>query len=146
MAAGSISKQVQLLFLDPVFHIPSLTVQIVIQRLRITGQVGYYKARIGPLAVVLGLDDHSTLSVPSCRSVLALGEDSLLLAGLLEFFLGQLQMRLSQMLEDLVFGQTHNLADIVPIAPTQQFPAAKATVPAKDYLYLRPDLTKTSDQ
>ncbi len=89
MAAGSTGKQVQLLFLDPVFHISSLTVQIVIQCLRITGQIGYYKAGIGALRVVLGLDDHSTLSVPSCRSVLGFGEDSLLLAGLLEFFLGQ---------------------------------------------------------
>ncbi len=55
-------------------------------------------------------------------------------------------MRLGQTLENRILGQTHNIADIVPIAPTQQFPAAKATVPAKDYLYLRPDLTKASDQ
>ena len=90
MATGSTSKQVQLLFLDPVFHIPSLRVQIVIQSLRITGQVGYYKAGIRSLAVVLGLDDHSTLSVPSSRSVFGFGEDSLLLAALLELLLGLL--------------------------------------------------------
>ncbi len=86
MAAGSTGKQVQLLFLDPVFHIPSLTVQIVIQRLRVTGQIGYYKAGIRPLAVILGLDDYPTFSVPGCRSVLGFGEDSLLLASLLEFY------------------------------------------------------------
>ncbi len=95
---------------------------------------------------LLGLDDYPAFSVPGRRGVLGLGEDSLLLAGLLELFPGLLQMRLDQTFENRVLGQTHNIVDIMPIAPTQPFPAAKATVPAKDYLYLRPDLTKASDQ
>ena len=63
MAAGSAGKGVQLFF-ETVFHFAAGTIQIVIQLVRIAGQIGHEESGIGSLLGVLGLDEDATLAVP----------------------------------------------------------------------------------
>jgi len=83
-------------FLDAVLHVASLAIQIVIQRLWIARQIRYHEARIGPLAVVLGLDDDSTFFVPRRGGIFDLGKNPLLLFRQLELLVRLLEIRFSQ--------------------------------------------------
>ena len=62
MATRSVGEQIQLLFLDSVFHLAALAVEIVVEFLRIAGQVGHHKSGVGALVEMLGLDEMKSFA------------------------------------------------------------------------------------
>jgi len=79
MAARAVGEQSQLLLLYPVLCLASLTVQLVVKLLWITGEVGHNEAGIFSLLQMFGFDDYSALLVPRIGCIQKLAEYSLLL-------------------------------------------------------------------
>src|SRR5262249_25114067 len=76
MTAGAITEEAQLLLLDPIFHLPSGTVKLIVEDLGSTIELCHYVTRISPTFGMFGLDDDSSLLVPSLSFVLKLSEKS----------------------------------------------------------------------
>ncbi len=54
VTGGAVGEEVELLFLDPVFHLAALAVETVVERLRLALQVGDHITRIGATLLALG--------------------------------------------------------------------------------------------
>ncbi len=80
LAGRAVGKPVQWLILDPVFHIATGTVDLVIQVSVGLRQIGHHEPRIGPVGAVLRLDDHPAGAVPTLGAVLDRSEQALLVS------------------------------------------------------------------
>ena len=96
MATGPVGKEPKLLLLDPVLHLATGTVDVVIDRLRFALEAGHHKARVAPLVTVLGFSDDPPRPIPGRRRVVQPAKESLLVlalrvvrGGLLQKFAGQ---------------------------------------------------------
>src|SRR5690606_19241847 len=57
MAAGAVGEQAQLLFLDPILHVSSSAIHVLVERLGISLQIRDQKPGILALRAVLGFDN-----------------------------------------------------------------------------------------
>lgn len=128
MTTGPIAKKTELLCLDAIFHLTSSAVNIVVEPLGTTFQIGEHVTRISTPIAVFGLGDDAPLLVPSLGLVLELGEESYFQSASAVLALSALLQPGRQRIESLILGQPYEVAHIVPLAPTQHFTAAKATV------------------
>jgi len=80
MAAGPIAEESELLFFNAVFHLPSSTVNLVVDRLCVPEQIGDYKARVGSLGRMLGFGNNASLLIPTAGPILEAFEESDFLA------------------------------------------------------------------
>ena len=78
MTAGAVGKQIELLLLNPVLHLPAGTIDLVIESLRRAAQVGHDVAGIGPLHGVLAFDNDAPGTVPGGGRIGELIEQPLL--------------------------------------------------------------------
>ena len=87
-ARGPVGEQAKLLLLQPILHVPTLTVQLLVQPPCFAVQIGHDETRISPLGTVLDSRDDPSAPAPSARSVVELAEHPALHARRLESILG----------------------------------------------------------
>ena len=80
VAGGPIGKEIQLLILEAVLHVPACAVHASIEIVVGSRQVGDHEARIGTQSRMLGFHDHPSLPVPRARTVAHRTEQALWLA------------------------------------------------------------------
>lgn len=83
MATQAIGLDLQLQFLDAVFHVAPEHVDVVIDKLGVAVQVGDHEALIGPQVGIFHLGDDPAGLVPGVRLVAEGGEEPLFLPRLL---------------------------------------------------------------
>lgn len=105
---------------------------LVVQPLRLPGQIDHEEAAVGSQVQVLGFDDHPAPAVPRLGPVDELPEEPLLLVRPGKLSRRDLRPGAGQLLQHCVAGQTEEIAHIVSVAPTHQLPTAKAAVAAKE--------------
>ena len=132
VGGGAIGEQVELLFLDAVFHLSAGTVDLLIEGLSgivLGRQGGNDEARVGAAGQDLGLGDHAAHAGPAL--VGAVGEvreesDGLLL--LVEESLGLSQLGDDGVLKPRVTGQAEQIVDLMLLTPPHQRFTGKAGV------------------
>jgi hypothetical protein len=146
MATGSVGKQAQLLFLDPVFHLAPRTINFIVKLLRGPGEVGDEETRVAPLGRVFGFHNHAPFLVPGGRGILDFAKVPRLgLAGLESLFRGHHQ-GLGDREQPGILRQPHEVMHAVVFAPTPPTPATKARVTPENDFNLRPGLPQPLDQ
>src|SRR5215207_8316826 len=73
MGARAIGEELELLFLDPVFHLPTGTIQIFVQGSRLPvlrSERGDDETGILPLGQIFGLAHHAPLTGPTLASLI----------------------------------------------------------------------------
>jgi hypothetical protein len=75
MTTGSITKKTQLLFFDAIFHLPTSTVNVVVEPFGAALQIGDHLARISTSIAMLGFGDDPSLLVPTLSLVFELSEE-----------------------------------------------------------------------
>src|SRR5512143_825014 len=146
MTTGAIRKEVELLFLNAVFHVAPGTVALPIEDMGFAGEVRDDIPRIAPFRAVLSFDDYPAGLLPGLGGIVHLAEQALLtVTGLVEL-LGMTEERLRHRVETTILGQPHEITNLMPITPPQHSPAAKPTIRPDDNSHRRPRLAQTSDQ
>src|SRR5258708_31124859 len=74
MATGAITKETKLLFLDAIFHLTPGAINLVVERLRATFQIGQNITRISAFEGVFGFGNDPAFSVPTLSLILKLSE------------------------------------------------------------------------
>jgi hypothetical protein len=69
MATGAVGEQAQLLLLDAILGIAALTIEIVVEVLRVVRQGCDDKARVLALVAVLCLGDNAAMAVPGSGGI-----------------------------------------------------------------------------
>ncbi len=133
-----ISKEIHLLVLDPVLHVPAGAVQSGVEIMVRLWQIGHHEARVGPLGGMLGLHDHPPLPIPDARPVPHRTEQVLFPTRGQVIPLGAFQQRLRPSLQAGVPRDPHDIAYVMGFAPAQHPPSAKATAASQHNLHLRP--------
>src|SRR5260370_36655296 len=128
MAAGAITKETKLLLLDAIFHLTSRAVNLVVECLSPTLQIGQNITRISSFEGVFSLGDHPALAVPSLGLVLKLSEQSYLFSAPLVLALGSFLQLGRERRQALILGQSDEVIDSRFLAPTQHLPTTKAAV------------------
>jgi len=146
MATGSIREQVQLLFLDPILHLATLTVDAFIKLPAVARHVDHEVSRVGPFLRVFSLHDHSTGSIPAPRLAGKRIEDAVGFLGLAKLSLGLPRAIDGHACQHRVARQTQDIADAVGMAPSHQSPAAQPTVGPDCDLDVGPDAAERPDQ
>src|SRR5271156_5210739 len=146
MATGPIREQVQLLFLDPVLHIPPLTIDVLVELLWIPWHIDHDEPWVASLGGLLGLGNHPPRSVPARGRVGERTEDSLGLAGLSELAFGAPGPIGGKAFQNRVACQAKHISDSVGITPTHQPPAAEAAIGPDRELDKRPGLAEPPNQ
>ncbi len=120
MATGAIGEQAELTLLDAILHLAAGAIAALIEFLRPNAQGGHDKARIGALIVVLGLDDHSTLTRLRTCPIDELAEVALWQSGLFKRASGSLLPACGELVQPRVLGQPDDVVDVIALAPTHQ--------------------------
>ena len=146
VATCAISVEIELLFLDPIFHVAACAVDFVVELLGIAFKRGEDEASVCSQTRVLCFDDDAPFAIPCGCGILEPAEKSLLVAGL---FVGGL--RLPDELGSKLFatGVSADAADVfepVRLTPAKHLPAAEAAVATENDLHLRPGLPHTLGQ
>jgi len=90
MTAGPIAEEAELLFFDAVFHLTSSTVDLVVDFLCVSNQIGDDKARIGSLGSVLGFGNNASFLIPTTGAIFEPFKESDFLAAFSIFAFGAL--------------------------------------------------------
>ena len=146
MATGTVGEESQLLLLDPIFHLPSGAVDLVMDLLRTAFEGADDKARVGAQGMVFSLDDNAAGAIPRAGPILDPTKLPLLAWVLLEGLLSSLHQGPRQCQEPLVFGQTNNVIHVVAFAPTKHLPTAEARVGPQDDPHLGPLLAQAGGE
>jgi len=75
MAAGAITKETKLLFLDAIFHLAPPAINLVVESLRATFQIGQNITRISASEGVFGFRNDPSFPVPTLSLILKLSEE-----------------------------------------------------------------------
>src|SRR6266403_1085545 len=128
MAAGAITEETKLLFLDAIFHLAPRAVNLVVESLRATFQIGQNITRISAFYGVFGFRNDPSFPVPTLSLILKLSEEP-------HFFSAPLVLALSPFLQlgrermqALILSQSDDVVDSRSLAPTQHLPTTKAAV------------------
>jgi hypothetical protein len=113
MATQSIGLELQLQFLDAVFHIAPEHGEVVIDELGAAPQVGDHKALIGAQMGVFHLGEEAAGVVPGFRLVPEGGKEALVFSRLLVLPLGLFQKRGGLFQDPVVGDKTDDVADLV---------------------------------
>lgn len=159
VATGAVGEQAQLLLLDPILHLATDAVLLVVDRLRRYGgrsfdaggnvlveQVRHHEPRVLALAGVLGFGDHPSLTIPCPRRVAQPGEPSLLLPGRFKVGRRFLHQFVRQGLHASILGQAEDILHAQPVAQPQQLPAAEPAIAAEDDPHVGPTRTDLPHQ
>ena len=84
MGAGVIGEQTQLLLLDTVLHLATGTVDLVVELLGITVEIGDDKTWVAPLCGDFELGDHRTAASPRLGAIAQVNKVPLFLSRCLE--------------------------------------------------------------
>ena len=143
------AEQVELLFLDAVFHLPAGTVDLLIEGLSgivTRRQGGDDEAGVGAAGQDLGFGDHAALTGPAFLSAVGeVGEESDGLLLLVEEGLGLSQLGGDGVLEAAVAGQAEEIVDLIVLTPPHQFFSGKAGVGPQQDLDPGPDPPQVGD-
>ena len=140
MGTGAISEQPQLLLLDPVLHLASGAVDLVIELLGIAVEIGDDKSWITPLCGDLELGDHCTLAPQRLGAIAQVEKDSLLFLGFLEALFHVNERFFDHSLQPLIARQADNVAHTVALTPAQHMVTAEARVGPQNDPHGRPGL------
>src|SRR5260370_32111176 len=146
MAAGAITKETKLLLLDAILHLTSRAVNLVVECLSPTLQIGQNITRISSFEGVFSLGDHPALAVPSLGLVLKLSEQSYLFSAPLVLALGSFLQLSRERRQALILGQSDEGIDSRFLAPTQHLPTTKAAFGSQRNFYLGPAFAQRLDQ
>ena len=146
MTTGAVGIEVELLFLDSVFHITSGAIDFVVQILSTCRQTGDDIARIFAFGTVLDFGDDTPFPIPGPCTVIELSKPAHLATILVVALPGLMDRFSATPLQRLVFGNTNDIVDLIAFAPGEHLPAAKAGITPEDDLDLWPGLTKAFDQ
>src|SRR5258706_1516786 len=146
MAAGTITKETKLLFLNAIFHLAPRAINLVVERLRATFEIGQNITRISAFEGVFGFGNDPSLPVPTLSLILKLSEESHFFAAPLVLALGPFLHLGRARMQALILGQSDDVVDPRSLAPTQHLPSTKATVGAHRNFDLRPALPQRLDQ
>jgi hypothetical protein len=140
-------EQVELAFLDAVFHLATGAVQLLVERLRRPGrgaEAGHDETRVGArriatLGQLLGLADDPARAAPAVEGLVAeVLEPAHRLAGPFRLDLGQGEFARDLVDQARVAGQAEEVVDPMSLAPGHQRLAGEARVGAQDDLHFRP--------
>ena len=112
VAAQAIGLEIQLQFLDAVFHVAPEHVEVVVDKLGIAAQVGDYKALIGAQASVFHLGDDPAGLVPGIRLVHKGSQEALFFSSFLVALLGLFQQCGSLGKKPVVGDEADDVAEI----------------------------------
>src|SRR5665213_248609 len=146
VATRARGEQADLRFLDPVLGLAALAIQLVVQRLRVSIEVGHDEARIAALLTPFEPRDDAPLVRPALRGVTELVHQALLEPGLLVRVLHR-QLRIFDLaLQPSVACKTHDVVHARALAIVDDALAAKSRVAAEDDAHLGPCLAQPRDQ
>ncbi|CAB4243990.1 protein of unknown function [Methylacidimicrobium sp. AP8] len=131
-----VGKEVEL-FLDPILHVATSTVELLVKVLGgplLGGERGHDKARILPSFQVLGFGDHPALPRPAAQGAVGkLGKEAGRLATRLVQTTGLLHRPLNGPAQALVARQAEEVVDLMGFAPSHDlFPAEARIGPEHD--------------
>jgi len=149
VGGGAISKQVELLFLDAVFHLSASTVDLLIEGLSgivASRQGGDDEAGVGAAGQDLGFGHHAALAGPALLGAIGeVGEEADRLLLLVEEGLGLSHLGGDGVLQAGVTGQAEQIVDLMLLTPPHQLFPGKAGVGPQQDLDLRPDTPQAGD-
>ena len=118
MAAGPIAEESELLFFNAVFHLPSSTVDLVVDHLCIPDQIGDHEARVGSLDRVLGFGNNAALLIPTTGPIFEPFEEANFLAAFSMFTFSALCQLGAKSREPLILGDAYDVIDLIGLTPT----------------------------
>ena len=150
VSAGAIGKQVELLLLDAVLHVPSGTVKLLVEPPRVKAlgsipfealrrQVGHHKTRIFPFGQHLSFAHHSPKSTPAFLGAVAkLHKLPIRQSALPGFnFVAHLcEGILHQLFKRRVLGQPKAIIQLLFLTKLHDRLTGKSTVPTHNYTHL----------
>ncbi len=142
VAARTRGKQTHLGLLDAVLGLATLAVQIVVQRLRLSCQVGHHVARIVSLRTALQARDDPALARPGLGRIDKLADLALFDPAALEGILHCEFEEFGDLLESGVARQPDDVVHIGTFAVVQDELTAKARIATEDDTYLGPLLAQ----
>jgi len=142
VGARAIGEELELLFLDPVFHLPTGTIQIFVQGSRLPvlrSERGDDETGILPLGQIFGLAHHAPLTGPTLASLITkvLEPPRRFPAGLIGPP-GLCQLTGNDLGETAVLGQPQHVFDPMALAPTHDRLAAETAIPPQHDPHLGP--------
>ena len=146
MAGGAIREEIKLLFFDPIFHIATRAVDVVIECPGVSAEVGDEVAGVASFGGVLGFPNDKSRAIPRSSLVVKPGEETRFFAGALEGDFGPVEGGLKECGDAVVPGESDEVVDVVVLAPLKHAPTAEAGVGPKDDFDVGPGLAKSFDE
>ena len=136
----------RLLFLDAIFHLTPRAINLVLQSLRATFQIGQNITRISAFEGVFGFRNDPSFPVPTLSLILKLSEEPHFFSAPLVLALGPFLPLGRERMQALILSQSDQLVDSRSLAPTQHLPPTKAAVGAHRNFDFWPALPQRLDQ